>query len=59
MSLTQEATEGDGRRQGSKVDEDDGSQDLGAECICDVTQIVRITAPDVTYQASKDPACPL
>lgn len=57
MSLTQEAAEGDSRRQGSKVDEDDSSQHLGAERIGDVTQVVRITAPDISDQASKELAC--
>lgn len=47
--LTQQPPEGDGRRQGRKVDEDDGSQDLGAECVCEVTQVVGVAAPYVTH----------
>lgn len=58
-ALTQEAAEGDGGGQGGEVDEDDGRQDLGAQGICDVTQVVGVAAPDVTHQSPEELACPL
>lgn len=56
--LTQQAPEGDGRRQGGEVDEDDSSQALGVERVPKVAQVVGIAAPHISDQAPEGPARP-
>lgn len=50
---TQKSSEGNGRRQRSKVNEDDCSKDLDVKCICDVTLVVLVAPLHVSYHPSK------
>lgn len=52
---TQQASKGDGRRQSGKVDEDDGSKDLGIKSICNVTFVVLVAPLDVMNHPTKQP----
>ena len=56
--LTQQPPEGDGGRQGRKVDEDDGGQALGVQRVPEVAQVVGVAAPHVSDQPPKRPARP-
>lgn len=56
--LTQQASEGDGRGQGSEVDEDDSSQDLGVEGVCEVTDVMAVPPLHVLYHPAEGNACP-
>lgn len=51
--LTQKASKGDGRGQGSKVDEDDGCQDLSVQSICVVADVVAVTPLDVLHHPTE------
>lgn len=42
--LTKKSSEGDGRRKGSKVDEDDRRQHLRVQCIFEVTKVILVAA---------------
>lgn len=57
ISITQKTSKGDSRRQGSKVDEDDGSQDLGIQGVCEVADVVAVAALDVLYHSPKRNPC--
>lgn len=50
---TQKSSEGDGRRQGGEVYEDDGSEDLGVQSICDVTLVVLVAPLYVSNHPAK------
>lgn len=43
LSFTQKPSKRDGRREGSEVDEDDGSEDLRVQSICVVADVVAVT----------------
>lgn len=42
--LTQKPSKSDGRRQGGKVDEDDGREDLRVQSVSVVTEVVTVSA---------------
>lgn len=50
---TQQSAKGDGGRQSSKVDEDDSSEDLGIQRICDVTLVILVASPDISNHPTK------
>lgn len=50
---TQQPSKGDGRRQSSKVDKDDSSNDLGVESVCDVTLVVLVASLYVSNHPAK------
>lgn len=50
---TQKTAEGDGRRQGSKVDKDNCSKNLGVQSICDVTLVVLVASFYVPNHSTK------
>jgi len=56
--LTQKSSEGDGRRQRGKVDEDDGSHALRVQSISDVAEVLRVAASHVFDQTSEQTAGP-
>lgn len=55
---TQQSTKGDGGGQGGEVDEDDSSEDLGIESICDVALVVLIASLYVSNHPAKWSTCP-
>lgn len=59
VGLTQQASECDGGRQGSKVDEDDGSHALAVQGVLEVADILRVTSPNVSYQPAEGASCAL
>lgn len=54
--LTQQASKCYGRRKGGKVDEDDCSHALAVQRVLEVAEVLRVTALDVSYQASEGAA---
>lgn len=52
---TQQSSKGDGRRQSSKVDKDDSSNDLGVESVCDVALVVFVASLYVSNHPTKWP----
>lgn len=50
---TQQSAKGDGGRQSSEVNEDDSGEDLGIQCICDVTLVVLVASPDISNHPTK------
>lgn len=55
-ALTQQPPEGDGRRERSEVDEDDGRNALGVQRVPEVTQVLGVPSPHVPDQPPKGPA---
>ena len=55
---TQEASEGDGRRQGGKVNEDDGGHALGVHGVPDVGEVLGVPPRHVLHQAAEQTARP-
>lgn len=53
MTLTQQASERDGWRESSEVDEDDGSHALTVQGILEVTQVLWVTTAHISYQPTE------
>lgn len=56
--FTQKSSEGDGRGQGRKVNEDDGREDLRVQGILVIADVVTVTALQVLYHAAERKSCP-
>lgn len=54
--LTQESTKGDGGRQRSKVDEDDGSHALRVQSVSKVTEVLRVASSHIFDQTAEQTA---
>lgn len=52
---TQQASKGDGRRQSSKVDENNGGQSLGVQGICEVALVVLVASLYVSNHPAEWP----
>lgn len=53
VQLTQKASECYGWREGSEVDKDNGSHALTVQGVLEVTQVLWVTAPHVSYQSTE------
>lgn len=53
---TQQASEGNRRRERSEIDEDYGGDALGVQGVLQIADVVWVASPDVVDQTSKDDA---
>lgn len=58
-SLTQQSPKGDGWREGSKVDENDGCQALGVQSVPEIAEVLWVTPTDIPDQTPKGAASAL